>query len=781
MLFDEEKIRKRKEKNNDLSNQLINQKEDLKFLKKMRNKNTVGAYYDERFMKNFEDEEKKEKKNFTMVNTGSVNDVTLDYLKNQFMKKKEDTMVLPKRHANMHINQTFTLQIDYKKKDLELFADNFDNEDEDEEIYLENLLEGDSDNDSVDEEEDDEFFQFKEEEYNNEEKLSKIKKNVSMETFSSTYMKTLEEDKSSTKDNVIDQINDVKDYYEDEIIQYYSDNVMIKNDKYVSIGRNKNYEIPLVCYTIWHNKNLPNFMEKNWKSLQKNNPEITFYLYDEADCRDFIQKNFDKEVVDAYDKLAPSSYKSDLWRFCVLYVNGGIYLDIKYNCVNGFKLINICNKEHFCMDRINHKNEKWWNNNEQGIYTAVITCKSRNKILRQCINSIVENTESYYYGKNALYPTGPGLLGKKFFGENFNIHLMEDIKLFHSSDTVIYNNTKVLEMYSEYRDEQKQYQSNLHYSLLWEQKNIYNMKFNVLNKITIKKKENLPNVLCIFHIGSYHVFIKMKDYINNLISAQYDEYNLIMYFNIIETIQKEHFASIKKMYPNVNYVISENYGFDVGSFFHILEIVKQRKESYHYLIKLHTKTDNEKRDNLLMPILGSINIIRKTIEEFNKSSNVGIIAAKNGRCIDAHVDFIRNQSYLQQLVEWYFQEKTRISKQPYVSGTIFWIKFEIIDKLFMNINLSNIYNSFNNVHTFDWNWYYYANNKYIKDVTLNKNNLYAHYCEKGKNMNLSGNLYHANKYSTKTFHLRDGMIEHAYERFFCYGSHRLGYQILFVK
>ena len=103
----------------------------------------------------------------------------------------------------------------------------------------------------------------------------------------------------------------------------------------------------------------------------------------------------------------------------------------------------------------------------------------------------------------------------------------------------------------------------------------------------------------------------MKDYINNLISAQYDEYNLIMYFNIIETIQKEHFASIKKMYPNVNYVISENYGFDVGSFFHILEIVKQRKERYDYLIKLHTKTDNEKRDNLLMPILGSINIIRK--------------------------------------------------------------------------------------------------------------------------------------------------------------------------
>ena len=220
MLFDEEKIKKRKEENNDLSNQLINQKEDLKFLKKIRNKNTVGAYYDERFMKNFE-KEKKEKKQFNMVNTGSVNNVTLDYLKSQFMKK-ENTMVLPKRHANMNINQNFTLQIDYKKKDLELFTDNFDNEDEDEEVYLENLLDGGSDDESENEEEDDEFFQFKEEEYNNEEKLSKIKKNVSMETFSSTYLKNLEENKTSTKDDVIHQINDVKHYYEDEIIQYYT-------------------------------------------------------------------------------------------------------------------------------------------------------------------------------------------------------------------------------------------------------------------------------------------------------------------------------------------------------------------------------------------------------------------------------------------------------------------------------------------------------------------------------------------------------------------------------
>ena len=778
MLFDEEKIRKIKEKNNELSSQLINQKEELMFLKKMRKKNTIGAYYDNRFMKNVENQ-KKVKRNFNMVKTDSVNEVTLDYLKNQFLKK-DKTMFLPKRHANMTINNNFALQIDYKKQDLELFSNEFNNEDN-QEVYLNNLLCSDESENSDEEEIHDEFLQLKQEEYNQEEKLSKIKKNVSMESFSTTYLNNLQENKNNTNDKVIDENIESENCNYDEVNQYYNNNIIIKNDQYICKNKKGPYEIPLICYTTWHNKNLPTNMGTNWNLLIKNNSEITFKLYDETECRLFIEKYFDKDVVDAYDKLAPSSYKSDLWRFCILYINGGIYIDIKYNCVNGFKLIDFCNKEHFCMDRTNSINEKWWNENEQGIYTAIITCKPRNKVLRQCIHSIVENTECNYYGKNALYPTGPGLLGKKIFGESFDINLIKNIELFYSDNSVIYNNTKVLEMYKEYRDEQKQYQNNLHYSLLWEQNCIYNKKYSILNKISIKKNDNLPNVLCIFHIGSYHIFIKMKEYIDNLIAAQYDEYNLVMYFNILETIEKERFENIKDMYPKVNYIISENYGFDIGSFFHTLEIIKQREEKYDYVIKLHTKTDNKKRDNLLMPILGSINTIRKTIEEFNKSQNIGIIASKNGRCIDAHVDFIRNQTYLQQLVSWYFQEKTRVSKQPYVSGTIFWMKFEILQKLFMNINLSNIYNSFNNIYSFDWNWYYHANNRYLKDVTLNKNNLYKHYNEKGKNMNLSGNLYHANKYSTKTFHLRDGMTEHAYERFFCYGSHRLGYQMLFVK
>ena len=85
--------------------------------------------------------------------------------------------------------------------------------------------------------------------------------------------------------------------------------------------------------------------------------------------------------------------------------------------------------------------------------------------------------------------------------------------------------------------------------------------------------------------------MKMTKYIDNLISAQYDEYNLTIYFNVIDSITKEQLQQLQKKYPNAYFVLSENYGFDIGSFFHILQLIKEEDEKYDYVLKIHTKTD----------------------------------------------------------------------------------------------------------------------------------------------------------------------------------------------
>lgn len=232
------------------------------------------------------------------------------------------------------------------------------------------------------------------------------------------------------------------------------------------IKNSYNSIIPLNLYTCWHTQNLPPLMRKNFLDLISNNKEFKIFLYDEELCRKFIQENFSNDVLEAYDKLIPCSYKSDLWRFCVLYINGGIYIDIKFKCVNGFKFIALTEEEYFVKDRP-----------DDYVYTALIACLPKNKILLNCINEIVKNVKNKFYGENALYPTGPGLLGKFFSKEDKN-----SLKLYFKDTNIpglinehyiIYNNQIILKYYDKYRIEQKIYQKNKYYAELWRDRNIY--------------------------------------------------------------------------------------------------------------------------------------------------------------------------------------------------------------------------------------------------------------------------------------------------------------------
>ena len=54
------------------------------------------------------------------------------------------------------------------------------------------------------------------------------------------------------------------------------------------------------------------------------------YLFHDQDCRAFIESEYPPDVLMAYDRLIPTAFKADLWRYCILYKYGGAYLDVKY-------------------------------------------------------------------------------------------------------------------------------------------------------------------------------------------------------------------------------------------------------------------------------------------------------------------------------------------------------------------------------------------------------------------------------------------------------------------
>ncbi len=224
----------------------------------------------------------------------------------------------------------------------------------------------------------------------------------------------------------------------------------------------ENETVPLVIHQTWMTKKLPANMEKAVKEIIKTNPEFDHYLYDDNDCELFIKEHFSDTVYYAFKSLIPGAYKADLWRYCVLYKYGGIYLDIKFVPVEGFKFINLVNQEYFTMDR------PQFFLNRLGIYNAFIIAKPNNVLLMDAINSIVDNVARQKHGYNSLYPTGPGLLGDLVCKKK--ISLITPLKF--NNDSIYYNNHKILKTYSLYREELAK-SDNKHYSKCWQEKKIY--------------------------------------------------------------------------------------------------------------------------------------------------------------------------------------------------------------------------------------------------------------------------------------------------------------------
>jgi len=219
--------------------------------------------------------------------------------------------------------------------------------------------------------------------------------------------------------------------------------------------------IPQNIYQTWHSKQIPPLMFNAVSKIKKCNPNFNYFLFDDNNCREFIKKHFKPDVLEAYDSLIPGAYKADLWRYCILFINGGIYLDIKYTPFNGFKFINLCESEHLVLDA-----------DRAGIYNALMACKPRNQILFKAIRQIVENVKNKYYGKCFLSPTGPKLL-PNFVSLNDPIVDLTHTYIDTNNKFINYKGIPIIKSYYGHDIEKGKTSIKPHYSILWNQRNIY--------------------------------------------------------------------------------------------------------------------------------------------------------------------------------------------------------------------------------------------------------------------------------------------------------------------
>ena len=94
--------------------------------------------------------------------------------------------------------------------------------------------------------------------------------------------------------------------------------------------------VPKILYQAWEG-DLPKCIhDKNKLHLPEN---IDYKLFTLKDMYVYLRDNWGERYVNLFTSYSKIAHKTDLWRYCILYDTGGIYMDADCVLVNDLKLI----------------------------------------------------------------------------------------------------------------------------------------------------------------------------------------------------------------------------------------------------------------------------------------------------------------------------------------------------------------------------------------------------------------------------------------------------------
>lgn len=113
-----------------------------------------------------------------------------------------------------------------------------------------------------------------------------------------------------------------------------------------------NYRIPFIIYRTWKNNDLTEQFIDAWNTTAINNPEFEQKLYTDLGVNNFINDFDYPGLKKAYNRINPKygAARADLFRYAILYKNGGFYIDIK-SYANGSIKDKLGNNDAFLLSK----------------------------------------------------------------------------------------------------------------------------------------------------------------------------------------------------------------------------------------------------------------------------------------------------------------------------------------------------------------------------------------------------------------------------------------------
>jgi len=211
--------------------------------------------------------------------------------------------------------------------------------------------------------------------------------------------------------------------------------------------------------------------------------DYPYRFFDDKDVLDFVRTHFSQLVVDAINNLVPGAYVADIFRYCYLYMYGGIYIDCK-------KIVYISFTDYikrFVHYAHHHPLEIFVKDIPSGMaYNAVIVSDRLSKTIKLTLMYAVFMIINNLYTEDPLNITGPGCLGdaiRYVYKDSYPYFYRNTVdpdrssEFSHIIDLTGYNVIK--NTYYGYYDEDNYYNLK-HYHLLWKDRKIYKQDLSLI-------------------------------------------------------------------------------------------------------------------------------------------------------------------------------------------------------------------------------------------------------------------------------------------------------------
>ena len=256
-------------------------------------------------------------------------------------------------------------------------------------------------------------------------------------------------------------------------------------------NKNLNYIPKIIIQTndfIVHNLNHYNTV----MSILEKNPHYDYIYFNDLDIRNFIVENFKESLTDcktegndmvdilqAYDLLKCGALKADLFRYCYLFLNGGIYIDSKITSLISFdEIIEENDKQVICSDDA-----------PDSFYNGIIITEKNNHNILKILQETIKNIIYGNYLNDIHEPTG----NKLYFKHLKNI----STKLNKKKNLVFYNKRIAFkcDYHNYYKVNYKNFRINYNNQDYYHYYNFY------INDIIVKfSKDVMPNIFMVFHL-----------------------------------------------------------------------------------------------------------------------------------------------------------------------------------------------------------------------------------------------------------------------------------------